>query len=280
MAKIIFISHPYKAPKHIKGNTCGWNLTTHHWRKLLFSKDSYFIDKLGNKAQKGDITFIGEWECCSECTDCKTNNKLFSKLHKPFTTTLDNYPNILSTAPFVFGPKFYYSCCKIEKSANMAPGDIIIFGSYKNNLPHKIIIDTVMVLSEKIPLLEKQEHQFPYGYTHVTLSRLHPDSTIWKGLMYDEHSGNDNNDTTTPIFSFVPCLLDKNISSTNIPCIIDNTFFGYTIKGNQNTKAIDIKDEDIQKVFNEIASRVIAAGFYLGVRMPTPTNREIYNILK
>ena len=102
-------------------------MTPNHWRKLLYSKDSYFIDKIGGKVQKGDISFIGEWECCSECTYYKTNNKIFSKRHTPFTT---------------------------------------------------------------------------------------------------------------------------------------------------------IKDEDVQNVFNEIANRVLAAGFYLGIRMPMPAKREIYNILK
>ena len=289
MARILFVYHPYKAPSNIKGEICRWNTTLGHWRKLLHSSNAKYIEPLGYAPKNGDILFVGEWECCSKCTNCKTSSpKIFDKLHKPFITELDNWPLTLSTDPFVFGPRFYYSCCKIDKAINMVPGDIVIFGNYSRtasnkalkSAPKRIIVDTVMVLKEKIELLKKPERHFPYGYSHVTLSRLHPNGYIWEGKMYDDIA----NPTCDDTFSFVPCLpVSANGAKGcyHVPCEIPNpTFNGKSIEVEQNIGVQEFPNISTEDVFKDIVSKIATEGFCLGVRMPMPNKEEIYDILK
>lgn len=275
MANVFFVSHPYNPPTNVKGNICRWNTGREHWRKLLRSQGARYITGLGASPDEGNIVFVGEWECCSECAPCPTNDTRLGYLHDVFLTEMDSWPHILSTDPFVFGPKFYYSCCKIHKTAKMHPGDIILFGSYKDCLPGQMLLDTVMVLEEKIPLLEQPEHRFPYGYSHVTLTKVHPDSFVWEGRMYD--------DTPDGTFSFVPCLpfpSDGTTMQVNMPCVIDSTICGIPIKVGQNVGITELASVDSKTIFADIASKVTAKGYSLGVRMPMPESKPICDILK
>ena len=279
MASIYFVCHPYNTPHIVKHTICRWNTTRDHWRKLLMSLRSKYIDCNDRKLKEGDICFVGEWECCSECRPCPTTNILFKDIHQPFITEMDNYQHILSTDPFVFGPRFYYTCCKKERTREMTSGDIVIFGSYKKSLPNKIIVDTVMVLNERIEMLGQPEHKFPYGYTHTTLSRIHPNDWVWSGMMYDDLLCSDD----AKMFSFVPCLPlqeGKQIKPIYIPCAIDDTLLGYKIKYGQNVNPLAVPAKDLKLIYDEIIRQVAAAGFCLGVRMPMPKKREVSDILE
>lgn len=114
MASIYFVCHPYNTPHIVKHTIYRWNTTRDHWSKILMSLRSKYIDCNDRKLKEGDICFVGEWECCSECRPCPTTNILFKDIHQPFITEMDNYQHILSTDPFVFGPRFYFTCCKKE----------------------------------------------------------------------------------------------------------------------------------------------------------------------
>lgn len=276
MAKVLFVVHPYNAPTNVKGNICRWNTTKSHWRKVIYSEGAHFID-LGGCLQQGNIAFVGEWECCSELLDYPVSSPCeFEGIHLPFLTTMDDWRHILSTDPFVHGPKFYHSCCKIGHTKDMAPGDIVLFGSYKKDMPGKILLDTVMVLAERIDLLEKPEYCFPYGYSHVTLSRLHPDDFVWDGKMYDVKEPG-----TSDMFSFVPCRPVSSLrhpAPIDVPCVISDTIWGSKLSVGRNAGPITVPD--IKKFFDALVKEVKAAGFSLGVRMPMPAKRELYDIVK
>ena len=132
-----------------------------------------------------------------------------------------------------------------------------------------------MVLEEKIPLLEKPEHRFPYGYSHVTLTKVHPNSFVWEGRMYD--------DTPDGTFSFVPCLPFPSDGATmivNMPCVIDSSVCGIPIKVGQNVGITELVGVDSKTIFVDIANKITAKGYCLGVRMPMPKSKPICDILK
>ena len=55
MASIYFVCHPYKTPHIVKHTICRWNTTRAHWRKLLMSLRSKYIDCNDRKLKEGDI---------------------------------------------------------------------------------------------------------------------------------------------------------------------------------------------------------------------------------
>lgn len=60
-----YVPHPYN--KSSNGNSiCPWNESGLHHRKLMESYTATIVDKSCIKKCNNHITFVGEWECCSE----------------------------------------------------------------------------------------------------------------------------------------------------------------------------------------------------------------------
>ena len=257
--KVWFVAHPYKsAPVYYK-KICAWNISGSHRRKMITSDCANYIDDKGVLHSGQKIFFVGEWECCSAVTKNvykKTNNADFSYIHTPFLTEYDYAPQVMNTDPFVFGENFYYTCCKIDES--MQSGDIVIFGSYKNDDSKGIIVDTVIVLDEKIYRCEEPSFKFPSAYYDVTLSKQNVKNCVWTGLM---HSENKN------IFSFVPC---KTTADYKLPMIVVEG-----LKGTQNIRPKE--SNDIQAEFDNIKNQILEKGYLLGVEMEMPKYIDVHN---
>lgn len=257
--KVWFVAHPYcPAPVYYK-EICAWNISSSHRRKMITSDYANYIDDKGILHSGQKIFFVGEWECCSQVMKNvykKTNNADFSYIHTPFLTEYDYMPQVMNTDPFVFGEKFYYTCCKIDES--MQSGDIVIFGSYKNDETNDIIVDTVIVLDEKIYRCEEPSFQFPSSYYDVTLCKQNVKNRVWTGLMYSENKN---------IYSFVPC---KTTADYKLPTI--------AIEGLKGTQNIRPKEsDDIQVEFDNIKNQLLEKGYLLGIEMGMPKYIDVQN---
>lgn len=301
--KIWFVPHPYN--KSDNGAViCPWNMSGLHRRKLLESHDASVIDASHIKSKDCKITFVGEWECCSEHrpnSKYKTGSKdIYKDIHSPFLTVLDSHPQVLNTDPFVFGDYFYYVCCKVRD--DMKPGDIVIIGTFKKDNPYEFIVDTVMVLLGNYEIKENEDKYFPYAYYNVTLSKILPNKKVWIGKMYDnrkhnrnylehiyqdlENSYNEIYNKNQKLFSFVPCkrlIEDPNNTQivTSLPVITVKNSKGDVLKGARNGSHIEVSSaSEMKDIFDDIVRQVQTNGFELGVYMPMPTYRELKDIVK
>lgn len=294
-----FIPHPYR--KSLNGVSFSpWNESGLHHRKLLESYTATIVDKSCIKKCNSHITFVGEWECCSEHRpnpQYNTNIKdIYQDIHSPFLTTLDSHTHVLNTDPFVFGDYFYYACCK--KREAMKPGDIVIFGYSQRNFRYKLFVDTVMVLLGSYLIKNNEDKYFPLAYYNVTLSKILPHEKVWVGKMYDntkniEHIYNDLEDVynkmydeNKKMFSFVPC---KRVieDSHNTPIMSSQPVI--TVQNNNGNKLLAASNgnhivvsspAEMKHIFDDIVSQVQNQGFDLGIYMPMPTYRELKDIVK
>lgn len=254
--KVWFVAHPYKPAPVYRKEICAWNIGGGHRRKMITSDCANYIDDKGILHSGQKIFFVGEWECCSEVTKNEFKEHgvaSVSHIHKPFLTEYDNLPQVMNTDPFVFGEKFYYTCCKIDES--MQSCDIVIFGSYKKNNTKEIIVDTVLVLGEWICLKKDKSHKFPTAYYNATLCKQCVNG-VWTGLMYSENKN---------IFSFVPC---KTTADYELPTIVVEG-----LKGAQNIRPKE--SDDIQVEFDNIKNQLLEKGYLLGIEMELPKFREL-----
>ena len=274
-----FVSHPYAAPpsSDVDGNICLWNKgQTPHHRKLLMSQDATVIDNYDYALEGQEITFIGEWECCSSFV-ANSNKSPFNRTHLPIHSQHDASINCKNTDPYVFGKEFYWICCKQPKDkSRIQIGDIVLFGSYtlKNLKVDKMVIDTVLVVDEVIKEIDFKNSRFSQCYHDVTLAHT-TNYCLVVGKMYDPSKSYDEN---VP-FSFVPCrregLMDKLVLDRRIPI---PELKGDPIKIGQNCGHVDLDDN--VRAWEKIVAHIRAEGCELGVYMPEPaptTNNSIIN---
>lgn len=294
-----FVPHPYNKSEN-GAVICTWNMSALHRRKLLESHGASVIDASYKKNINCNITFVGEWECCSQH---RPNSlwkvglrDIYRDIHSPFLTVLDSHTQVLNTDPFVFGDYFYYACCKVRDG--MKPGDIVIFGTFNKDKFDELIIDTVIVLLGKYEIKKNEDKYFPYAYYNVTLSKVSPHNNVWIGKMFDnrnhiehlyqdlEDSYNEIYDESQKLFSFVPCKrLTEDLNNTQIitslPVITVKNSNGDVLTGTRNGNHIEVASpSEMKNIFDDIVSQVQKQGFDLGIYMPMPTYRELIDIVK
>lgn len=269
-----FVSHPYAAPPtgNMVGNICLWNRSAPHHRKLIESSQATVVTR-GLKPLSGqEITFIGEWECCSSFVACQQNSP-FNRIHTPIHSAHDAaIPDCMNTDPYVFGDKFKWICCKQPDMERINIGDIVIFGSYtlKDSTVDKMLIDTVLVVDKVIGGEDFDPSKFSQCYNDVTICHTvtnHDKFYIVLGKMYDPANSYEAN---VP-FSFVPCkrnedgLMDKLILDRRLPI---KELSGQPLRIGQNGGHVDI-DDNIA-AWRAVVDMVRSAGCELGVFMPEP----------
>lgn len=270
-----FASHPYQAPQKsdLVGNICLWNRSAPHHRKLLSSTEATVIDAGNNVLRCQDITFIGEWECCSSFVQCGQKSP-FNLIHTPIYSKHDaSIRDCMNTDPYVFGEEFKWICCKQPKGkSRIHIGDIVIFGSYTllNRKVDKMIIDTVLVVDKVIGVEDFDPKHFSKCYNDVTICHT---NTTWSGFyivlgkMYDTSKSYEEN---VP-FSFVPCrciddgLMDKLILDRHRPI---KELAGEPLRIGQNGGHLDIDDN--LDAWDVVTRLVRSNGCELGVFIPEP----------
>jgi len=240
-----------------------WNRDSTHKRKFIEHKGRY-IESLGqNKQREGILRFWGEYEGHSEFHLLEKNKEkpIFNQpiaVHKPFfCSKLINNQN---TDPYIFDNKFYYAICKKEKLKNIKEGDIILFGSeFGKRGEVQFYLDTLFVVDAVQPsILDKS--LYSKIYLESTLKRLgYSDCT--KGTL-PIHLG--KNYSKNKIYSFFPSKLNINISFGRP--IIDTVSLRLQTPGartGSKSRELD-SNENINDIWNKIASSVISQGFLLG----------------
>ncbi|WLT40432.1 hypothetical protein NON20_24435 (plasmid) [Synechocystis sp. B12] len=121
---------------------------------------------------------MGEWEPPSSATrinNSKNKDGLPWLLHEPDYQPYKGTKKPQNTDPFVFGEKFYYSCCYQSSSQNtlkkLGRFSVILFGSCKSS---KFVLDTVFVVNryEDIDSPETKEIFPNQMFKDVTLSKI------------------------------------------------------------------------------------------------------------
>lgn len=275
-----FVAHPYASPprKDFVSNICLWNRTAPHHRKILQSFKATVVDNNSLVHNNQAITFVGEWDCCSSFTLNK-NRHPFNRTHVPIYSHLDKRVCCLNTDPYVFGKEFYYVCCKLPKIFNkIRIGDIVIFGSFtmSKRKVDKMLVDTILVVGEKILASDIHSHRFSPCFEDVTLSRSM--KIIKDGIIIGKMFDTTKDYQANIPFSFVPCrregLMDKAIIDRHLKI---KELKGGPFKIGQNGGHIDVAD--INDVFRGIVQAIQTAGFELGVKMPEPSLTSTNSII-
>lgn len=270
-----FVAHPYASPPRgdMVGNICLWNRSSPHHRKLIESTQATVVTSENQVLTQQEITFIGEWECCSSFVP-SGQNQPFNLIHTPIHSKHDAFiTKCVNTDPYVFGNEFKWISCKQPADRNQIHiGDFVIFGSYllKNRKVDKILIDTVLLVDKVISVEDFDPTQFSKCYNDVTIAhtRIHDKFYIVLGKMYDPTKSYEQN---VP-FSFVPCrraedgLMDKLAVDCYLPI---KELGGYPLCIGQSGGHLDI-DDNIA-AWRVVVDLVRSAGCELGVFMPEPT---------
>lgn len=272
---IWFVSHPYASPPKadLMGNICLWNHSAPHHRKLITSTEATVITVDNQVLTQQEITFIGEWECCSEFVASGLTTP-FNLIHTSIHSKHDaSIRDCMNTDPYVFGSEFKWICCKQPKDkSRIHGGDVVIFGSYtlNNRKVDKMLIDTVLVVDKVVEVKDSDRKQFSKCYNDVTIE--HTEKNVGKyyivlGKMYDPAKSCQAN---VP-FSFVPCrrtpdgLMDKLILDRHIPI---KELAGDPLRIGQNGGHLDIDDN--LAAWHVVVDLVRSAGCELGVFIPEP----------
>lgn len=172
--RVMQFVHPgaeHSRGKKIKGTDLwlkAWN-TGSHKRKYVRCNSQYIAQtsSKNEELKSGIVDFWAEWEPESiqkKIHETSENNektpryinypiyisdiirKKYNLIHQ------DQLPTaaLANTDPFVFGDKFYYTCCKQESTKNLKEGSIILFGSVTKKPKEKFLIDTVFVIGKII----------------------------------------------------------------------------------------------------------------------------------
>ena len=150
------------------GTPFPWNRGGHR-RKFICNNGNYAKSHEINEdhlVRNVDLYFWGEWEQPSMVTEsCPNGAGCPAYIHRPFLGRLngnvsnmyerygsENNPGLRyqNTDPYVFGSRFYYSCCRqTNQMKNLGRGDIIIFYGGDSNNGKNVKLDTVFVVGGK-----------------------------------------------------------------------------------------------------------------------------------
>lgn len=151
-----FVQFMHPGGEHSLKTGTKWNMGSHK-RKFVRNPGKY----LDNGQEKdGLLQFWTEWEAqCRLVTKITTSGDKGPRyVYEPYYSLPDNYDGLQNTDPFVFGERFYYTCCRqfvrgkagrfnSTKVRHLAPGSVILFGSCVGK---EFVLDTVFVVGSYV----------------------------------------------------------------------------------------------------------------------------------
>lgn len=255
MSKIYIVSHPHNEPSYgwkrpRTRMTIGWNTTKIHRRKFIKRKGLYLC---GSTECEADIYFWGEYEAGSQCTIVSNSRpKAVHDVLTPGRGVSPLPPDAQNTDPYVFGDHFKHICCGMKwTGGDYESGDVILFGrAYVENNIHRMALDTVFVVKDKVPV------DFTRTLTQYYKVGIEPTNkdVFYRGTPYC----ND-----TQYFSFVPCKLEY--SHDPLPVLdLDGMGFRVTKRFRTwTTKPIPLTNT----IWSSIIKTVQNAGWELGIHV-------------
>lgn len=212
--QVVKFLHP--GPEHRPSRAekaCGrmeWTLD-HHARKFMRSHGRCLLNGIGEPV-KCDISFWGEWESPSTFTEFQRGagdpDGSPRHLHEPQAEQYMAKPGLKqNTDPYVFGNRFYYSCCRQRPNnvlVRLVPESLILFGSC---LDGHFVLDTVFVVKKRLTCWTNH-HCVPEEEVNGTAREailkpccrpedIEVEKSLYAGVM---HSDNRNT-----YFSYFPC---------------------------------------------------------------------------
>ncbi|HNX35013.1 MAG TPA: hypothetical protein PKM57_10320 [Kiritimatiellia bacterium] len=194
--------------------TCGrmeWTLD-HHARKFMRSNGRCLLN---GKPVERDISFWGEWESPSTFTELQRgaddSKGLPRYLHKPQAERYTAEPGLKqNTDPYVFGNRFYYSCCQQHPNnvlVRLVPESLILFGSC---LDGHFVLDTVFVVKKRLTCW-KNHHCVPEEEINGTAREAilkpccGPEDIELEKSLYSLYAGVMHSENKNTYFSYFPC---------------------------------------------------------------------------
>lgn len=253
-----------------------WNSDDKHYRKLIKCAGCYVNPNNPSKPVDADeLYFWGEWESYSHFTQMNG-----AGIHEPFY----GFPKgVQNTDPYVFGDDgFKYCICQqTGKLLDLNDGDIIVFGTNKNNY---FCIDTIFVVDLSKTVLSSDIKKtcgkgFTSRYIDVTLSQLRqylrlPYKPAPKGKkenkVYRSRTWSDNNH----IFSFVPCCINYKPVKFQISWN-DLNYKKYFGKNSQGRKITELHDSEIDMFWNWLLGEIMRQNFVLGISFAEPQTKHL-----
>ena len=226
MPEVFICSHPHTEPSYgRKRKPIGsrvripWNTGSYHRRKSISRSGQY----LSNGTLVSDtLHFWGEYEPASEADIISTSSPkaVHSKLF-PVRGRGTISRDALNTDPYVFGEHFKYICCRMGNKKHI-PGDVILFGHFvTDSVAGRLLfeLDTVIVIKEVVNIDHKRNTTQYYKASIKPI--LGKTEYFYKGYNISEKK---------EYFSFVPCLIQPNLSAIPPKPSLDLTKYGFHVK--------------------------------------------------
>ncbi len=315
--------------KNLNEGFMPWNTAPKHRRKFIKTNGDY-LDEVGNLYTNAGISFWGEWE--QESTFVKVD-QLFGespeRIHYPQCIKTDvtdfligggeidmdfvneyaqAFINKQNTDPYVFGDRFYYSCCRQDNKRNeeksflhLNEGDLILFVSSwgkKEKKNRMCVLDTVFVVggrvlpgkiryqSELNTLRARVSPQYMNGVLlPICFGNKESNNTALNVLYYGRMYDCTNKDE---MFSFFPCRKDCSKNGFDRYVLYDehrkkgiwykeriDNVQGKPINS-QQASVTQKNDADLKAFWNCLKADVLNSGYLLGVKAYEPPFKEKY----
>lgn len=246
MPRIFIVKHPICEPRPSAPLGCvcvyPWKTTKGHNRRFI-KRDGLYLD--GGVEKRATLYFWGEYEAGSAGLHVHTRRPkiVFDTLvaHRGRISLPSDAQN---TDPYVFGNHFKNICCGI-RNRKYKPGDVVLFGNTKRNRDDLFLLDTVMVIKDKVPVNPALDFT---QYYNVGIQPVSHATKFYRGEMFRPGCS---------YFSYVPCRL---IPDVHPQPLLDLVALGFTPG---STAAIPFTP----KRWADIIAMVKSAGWELGTHI-------------
>ena len=304
-----------------------WNTAPKHRRKFI-KTEGECIDRDGNLYTHSDISFWGEWEQESYFIKAKkTDSESPDRIHFPrcVKTVVTDYltgdgaidegfvsknasffTNKQNTDPYVFGDRFYYSCCRQEEKKEnseksflrLNKGDIILFVSTfgtKEKKDRICVLDTVFVIGGRV-LPDKINYRSELNSLRKLVTPQYMNGVLLPICFGNRNSNNTvlnvlyhgqmyNGANSSEMFSFFPCRKDYGECGFGRYALYDEQnrcgiwYEERIVKGraiNGQHKAVtEMDDAELKAFWNYLKDDILKDGYLLGIKAYEPPFLDI-----
>ena len=251
-----------------------WNDDSRHYRKFIRNKGEY-IKGLGEKPEKANLIFWGEWEGNSVFNPIYNGKGSPNGIHDPFHSIIIR--GCENTDPYIYGEYFKYAICKQSgQLCNLDKNSLILFGTV---YPSKNVffMDTVFVIGDydsAQTISETNGSNFTSTYREEALEQFEENdylrlNTKRKLRLYHGITFDINNN----YFSFVPCKIDQGKEFQRLKIALNDPWF--CLSANPTGKSfLRNCNGTPHEAWERIALLAIEQGFYLGVNFMEPRKND------
>jgi hypothetical protein len=278
--------HPGKEHGPDSGRFKDWNRDQHK-RKFVQNLGRHLRD---GKPCDGLLRFWTEWEPQSDVDSIRKpvhGGPHF--VHQPFYVVPPSYNGLQNTDPFVFGSRFFYTCCQQRtvrgetQLKHLDSGSVVLFGSCVGG---GFAIDTVFVVG-KDPVehtaddFGKLQKTVPEVYWDVTIRPLYESQRgrssrhpCAQGPSWRLYRGATIDDPENGMFSFFPCApAEQSPNGFARPVIVNPAIISNRLNQARRVTC-GLTPIDVKRFWNDVCKQVESANLCLGVSTEMPKRRD------